>query len=139
EIEARPATSDHAEVARQTARIRAVLGDSQPVVPLVRLPDEVRQPLSTSEADPALLGGTVLAAAEWMMDRSRVRPAVGRLWDVWPGAELRGADPDPAGLVVAQAPHRPGSRWIGLPGADAKAAEATSSWVIHRSVGQGRT
>ncbi len=133
EIEARPATSAYAAVTQQTARIRAVLGEGQPVVPRVNLPDRFRDALSASAADAALLNGTVLAPTEWLLARSRVRPAVARFWEVLAAAELRGTGVDATQLTVAQLPHRPGERWIGLPSADASTAASTTSLVVHRT------
>src|SRR5690606_24409131 len=133
EIEARAAASPHAEVLKQTARIRAVLGEAQPVVPLLRLPDVLRDSLNASAGDAALLDGTVLAPTEWLLARSRVRPAVARLWEVLAAAELRRTGVDPTQLTVAQLPHHPGEGWIGLPGGAQGTGRAATSLVVHRA------
>jgi hypothetical protein len=134
EIEAAPAGSPHAELMRQTARIRAVLGEDQPVVPLLNLPGSVRTELSGSAADPGLLDGAVLAPTEWLLARARVRPAVSRLWEVLAAAELRDTGVDPTQLTVTQVPWSPGERWLGLPTPpEAAPGAATASLVLHRA------
>ena len=95
-----------AAAADDVARIQSALGDSFRVLPLVRAP---------FESDDGLLAGDALAPATWLQRAARVRPGAARLHDVHLYAAALDAL-DAGRLRVAQLPHEPGERWVGLAG-----------------------
>jgi hypothetical protein len=113
----RAAAGEAEEVEHDLARLRTVFGEAFPAASLFRPAN--RAPLAASLADAtALLDGDPLAPATWLVQHAPVRPAVGRLSAVLSGAEALNRS-DGVGaeqLQVAQLPHRPGDRWIALPG-----------------------
>lgn len=128
------AASDDVRARHHTARIQIVLGEEAPVVPRVAVGGPLRAALSTSAADGALLDGAPLAATEFLLDHSRVRPSVGRLWEVLTWGELAATGVDATQVVVAQIPHRPGAPWVGRPlDHPGEVPDATTSLVIHRT------
>jgi len=128
--------TDHALAAHHEARIRAVLGEQMPVVPVLVLPADLRDMLNNSLADSALLGKSVAVATEWVLQHTRVRPSIERLWAVLATAEARVCAVDATQFAVAQLPVRAGDLWVGR--ADAfdpagPAPVADTSLVIHRT------
>jgi hypothetical protein len=106
-------SADLAEPARSVALVRAVLGETFPVVasfptdaPLVLRP--------TAEASAALQYGDPYAAFTWATRTARVRPGVGRLVALLAQAEALSL-PEQLSFEVAQLPVKAGERWIGLP------------------------
>ncbi|MBK5221269.1 MAG: hypothetical protein JJE52_00010 [Acidimicrobiia bacterium] len=133
-----PTPSAEAQAALHTERIQHVLGPDFPVVPRMVMPPALASMLTASATDPALLSGEPLAPTEWLMRHSMVRPSVERLWAVLTDAERRGAEVDATQLAVAQVPHRPGERWIGLPASSpATQPMATTSLLFHRAGDSG--
>lgn len=118
----RSAAEDAGVVAHDLARVRAVLGEDFPVVARFVLPGPVppdgedwRASMAASLADPALLAGADLAVAAWTAQHAQVRPALARLTRCLECSELFDGRAGMADLAVAQLPHRPGARWVGLP------------------------
>jgi hypothetical protein len=127
------ATADPAgEVAHDLARLREVFGAGFPVVALFTVADSAQ--LTQSAADPALLGDDGLAAAAWLTQHALVRPAASRLVGALTAVEmLGGGSGGLEALTVAQLPHMPGDRWLGLPQVAGIRPAATVSVVAHRA------
>lgn len=97
-----------------TTRIRELLGKDF----LVLAPFTIKNAaeLSASLSDQAsLTNNDPLALVNWLQRLALVRPPLDRLASVITAADLFGSLPNDAGLVVAQLPHAPKSRWLGLP------------------------
>lgn len=124
----------HAVATHHTARLRAVLGEQMPVVPLIAVPRAVQDPLGRSLADPKLPGARRAAVSEWVLRHTRVRPPVERLWRVLSTAEARRTGVDAAQFVAAQLPVNAGDPWVGLPEAfTGGPPRADMSFVVHRT------
>ena len=109
----RVAASEAAQVAHDLARIRSVFGDAFPVLAVFATTNGSE--LATSAADGALLAGDPLAATTWLTRYGLVRPAAARLVSVLEASEMLNGGTALDELTVAQLPHHPGDRWIGLP------------------------
>ena len=107
----------HLEAAQRAStpleRLRAVFGDDFVALPRFVLADaaDLAQSLAASTV---LQGGDPLAVYPWLTQVQRVREPVARFSASLHAAEAVGT----AGLqlTVAQLPHVPGDRWVGLPG-----------------------
>ena len=119
------------EVAHDLARLREVFGASFPAVALFTTTEGAQ--LTQSAVDPVLLGDDGLAPSVWLTQHALVRPAAARLVGVLTAIEMllhgRGLD----ALTVAQLPHVPGERWLGLPAPATTRLGATVSIVAHRT------
>jgi hypothetical protein len=118
-------------------QLRTIFGEAIPVAPRFTLPgptsttaEDFRTSLTASNADPALLGPD-LGAAAWLTMHAPVRPAVGRLTGVLEAAEMLGGIVGLADVHIAQLPHRPGTAWIGRPFTETP--PPTTGFVIHAS------
>lgn len=102
------ARRDHA-----VAQLRIVFGKSFAVLPRFTASnaDELNQALANSTR---LQDGDPLAAATWFQRAARVRDGVARLNSAISYAEALNTG-DRLKLTVAQLPHSPTDRWIGLP------------------------
>ena len=109
----RATATEAAVVAHDLARIRAVFGQAFPVLPLFQPPNGAE--LDTSAADDQLVGDDPLAPVTWLTRHALVRPAAARLVAVLEASEMLGGGTALEELAVAQLPHTPGDRWIGLP------------------------
>lgn len=117
-------------LAAQVRRLRALLGESFPVLPPFTLPDGRAGELMVSLADrAALIGDDAAVLHGWMARMAEVRPALAELAGCLVAAELSGAPP--ASLAVAQFPHAQGARWIGLPLAEKTPVDVDVSLVVH--------
>jgi hypothetical protein len=123
----RGAASAAASVAHDLGRLRAVLGESFPAASLVQATNAGALAASLADAT-ALLGGDALSPISWLIQHGLVRPAAGRLANVLSAAELFGRDIGADQLQIVQLPHRPGDRWIALPG---ERPAGSLSLVIH--------
>jgi hypothetical protein len=111
-----------ARAARHSARIRALLGASFPVLP--RFTAAEPSALAASNADADLLGGDPLAARAWLARIGLVRDGVARLATALEAAELLGGGLAPKQVAVAQLPAAAGERWLALPFPSAGPASA---------------
>lgn len=125
--------SDDPEPARSGAVLRAVLGESFPVVAsfVPADPAALRPP---SSASVALQGGDPFAAVTWATRAARVRPGAGRLVAALSYAEALGTG-DRLALDVAQLPFAAGDRWVGLPTTQATPAGSRVGLVVHVAPG----
>ena len=106
--------SPEASVEYHRQRLRTVLGDGFPALPVFR--PEQPGALAASLADrDALLGGDDLAPLAWLHRSALVRPAVEQLSSLLTVAEATGREVGLPHLDVAQLPHQPGQRWVALP------------------------
>jgi hypothetical protein len=112
---ARASASPTAKVQHDLARLRTVFGEAFPAAAVFR-PANADALAASLEDVTALLDGDPLAPTTWLAQHALVRPAVGRLVTALEAAELLGRDLGLDQLQVAQLPHVPGERWIGLPG-----------------------
>ncbi|HJZ83285.1 MAG TPA: hypothetical protein VKD91_23150, partial [Pyrinomonadaceae bacterium] len=108
----RPAADDE-QLQHQLARLRAVFGDSFVVLPKFKAgnADELREALSVSTA---VQDEDALAVVTWFQRASRVRDGVARLDSALRYIEALETGPQ-LNLRVAQLPHDPKARWVGLP------------------------
>ncbi|MCP4448555.1 MAG: hypothetical protein GY811_24945 [Myxococcales bacterium] len=103
-------------------RIAAVFGEHFPVLPLIGLPNGTsddptphRDDLVASLASvTSLVDDNPLAATIWIQQHSLVRPGAQRLYDVLTAVEMAEGDIDATQFKVAQLPHIPDDRWVGL-------------------------
>jgi hypothetical protein len=110
---ARSDPSLEATVEHHRQRLRTVLGDGFPALPVFR--PEQPGALAASLADrPALLGEDDLAPLAWLHRAALVRPAVEHLSSLLTVAEASGRDVGLPHLDVAQLPHQPGQSWVAL-------------------------
>jgi hypothetical protein len=119
------------EVAHDLARLREVFGAGFPVAAVFRAGEAAQ--LTQSAGDPALLGDDGLAPAAWLTQHALVRPAAGRLVGALTGVELLGGGSGLDAFTVAQLPHAPGTRWLGLPRVPGTSPVATVSIVAHHA------
>ncbi|GGI03574.1 hypothetical protein [Egicoccus halophilus] len=126
------------QVRFHTTRIQTLLGDDVPVVVPVTTRGEARGRFALAAGDPALVDDEPFAPTEFLLAHARVRPSVGRLWDVFGQAELFGTGVDATQLVIGQTPHRPGTPWVGRRLGPADGAPLpTTSWLLHRRAEEG--
>ena len=125
-----PPVEPPAEVAHDLERLRQIFGASFPAVATFSVADNAQ--LTQSAADPALFGDDPLAPATWLEQHAQVRPAAGRLVGALTAVEMLGGGTGLDQLTVAQLPHTPGERWIGLPAPNPTTrSAATVSMVMH--------
>jgi hypothetical protein len=111
-------------------QLKAMLGDGFPVLPPFVLPATLRSELMASlgNAD-SLIGKDGAPLHGWMSQMASVRPRLADLASCLIASEMTGGG-RPA-LSVAQFPHHPTARWIGLP-LDANSPAAVDlSLVVH--------
>lgn len=133
-----PVSSPHAAAEHHAARLRAVLGERLPVVPLTKVSNQVAAALDRSLSDPALAASRPAAVVEWVLQHTRVRAPVERLWRVLATAEARATDVDATQFTAAQLPAVLGDVWVGMPEAFADGPPSVdTSFVIHRSAARG--
>ena len=127
---ATPPGSLQAAVKLHTERLRVLLGEGFPVLPLFHSgrPADLAASLA---ARATLLGGDEPAPLAWLQRMGLVRDDTARLAAVVQGAELTGGDVTSASLAVLQLPPRAGERWLALPfvGAPATAELAITAVV----------
>ena len=125
-----PDADSTAQAGRLGELIRSILGAAQPVLPAVLLADPL--PTAASLADAAALtGGDPLAPLAWLHQHALVRPALDPFASLLLHAEADGADVAGA-MRIVQSPHRPGSRWVGLPfGEGGPPPHGTAALVAH--------
>jgi hypothetical protein len=80
------------------------------VLPRVAAPADLGASLAASDA---LQGGDALAAVTWLQRAAHVRDGAARLESALMYAQAVGS-PERLNLRIAQLPHRPGDRWVGL-------------------------
>lgn len=117
-------------VAAQTARIRALLGEQFPVLPLFAAANAE----ALAAARPSLLDDDPLAPSAWLGRMALVRGGVDHLARVRTASELLDGEVAPADLVIAQLPHREGDRWLALPFADGVAPSGELA-IVADSIG----
>jgi hypothetical protein len=118
----RPSASAAESREHDLTRIAAVFGEHFPVLPLMALsngtsadPTPHRDDLVASLASATtLVDDDPLAATIWLQQHSLVRPGVRRLHDALTAVEMAEGDIDATHLKVAQLPHIPDDRWVGL-------------------------
>jgi hypothetical protein len=115
------ATTPQSAVTLHTARLRVLLGEGFPVLPLFR-PGRPTELAASLAARATLLGGDEPAPLAWLQRMGLVRDDTARLAAVMQGAELTGGDVTSASLAVMQLPARAGERWLALPFVGAPAA-----------------
>jgi hypothetical protein len=121
--DAAPGATPRARVAQQTARIRALVGQDFPVLPLVTAGNKTALRTAAAARD-ELLAGDSLAPSAWLSRMALVRPDVDRLASVRGAAELVGGRVAASDLIVAQLPHHGGDRWLALRFGDGGPAQA---------------
>ena len=123
------ATNDQ-RVDMHVQRLKAMLGDSFPVIPPFSIDVSLANEWTTSLGDQSALTGKAGAVLHgWMSRMAEVRPRLADLAGCLIASELTGAErPD---LRVAQFPHRPGARWIGRPLDPATPDHVDLSLVLH--------
>jgi hypothetical protein len=97
---------------RASERLRAVFGSGFVVLPRFLAGDGAPLKASLLASD-ALLGGDPLTVLPWFARMQRVREGLARLGASLHLAEATGAG-DRVDFAVAQLPHAPGDRWVGL-------------------------
>jgi hypothetical protein len=114
-LRAQPAESDPTgQRSRLLERIRAVLGEDFAVQPRFTVGSARATEFAAAlSASTAVQGGDPLEAQGWLIRSARVRDPAARLLHCLRSAEVLGAG-ERANLAVAQLPHAPGQRWIGL-------------------------
>jgi hypothetical protein len=95
------------------ARLHALFGDTFMVLPRFT-PSHATELASAFAASPAVQGGDPLAVVTWHQRAARVSAGVGRFDDAMRYAEAYNTG-EVLNLQVAQLPHQPDDRWIGLP------------------------
>ncbi|MEO5697300.1 MAG: hypothetical protein ABIQ60_09235, partial [Burkholderiaceae bacterium] len=124
------AATPQAAVQLHTQRLRVLLGEGFPVIPLF-LPGQPGALVASLAERSSLLGGDELAPLAWVQRMGLVRDDTARLADVLQAAELTGGDVTPASLAVMQLPVRAGERWLALPfGATPPEAELAITAVV---------
>lgn len=114
-LRAQPTVSEPAgQRSRLLERIRAVLGADFVVQPRFTVGTARATEFAAAvAASTAVQGGDPLEAQGWLIRSARVRDPAARLLNCLRSAEVLAAG-ESANLVVAQLPHEPGQRWIGL-------------------------
>ncbi|MDB5531353.1 MAG: hypothetical protein JWR51_4456 [Devosia sp.] len=122
--------TDDDKVEHHVRRLKAMLGEGFPVLPPFALPTALRNEAMASFANAdALLGKGGAPLHGWMSRMAEVRPRLGELAGCLIASEIAGAGlPD---LKVAQFPHQPGARWIGLTLDKTSPAHIDLSLVVH--------
>jgi hypothetical protein len=124
------AMTARAAVKLHTERLRVLLGEGFPVLPLFG-PGRPSELAASLAARATLLGGDEPAPLAWLQRMGLVRDDTARLAAVMQGAELTGGDVTPASLAVMQLPAQAGERWLALPFG---AAPATAELAIAAAV-----
>lgn len=123
------ATDDDA-VEHHVRRLKAMLGEGFPVLPPFVLPTALRnESMASFAAAEALLGKGGAPLHGWMSRMAEVRPRLGELAGCLIASEIAGAGL--SDLKVAQFPHQPDARWIGLPLDKSSPAHVDLSLVVH--------
>jgi len=124
------AATPRAAVQLHTERLRVLLGEGFPVLPLFQ-PHRAAELAASLAARGTLLGGDEPAPLAWLQRMGLVRDDSARLAAVMQAAELTGGDVVPASMAVMQLPARPGERWLALPfGATPPAAELSIAAAV---------
>jgi hypothetical protein len=123
------------EVQHDLGRLRILFGEDFPVAPLFTAVngDELAASLATADV---LLGGDPLAPTTWLQQHGLVRSAVARLSTTLTDVEMRGRALGADQLAVAQVPHRPGDRWVGLNIAEGTAFHVGAASLVMHAVGK---
>ena len=108
------ATTLQAAVKVHTERLRVLLGEGFPVLPLFR-PGRPTELAASLAARTTLVDGDEPAPLAWLQRMGLVRDDTARLAAVMQGAELTGGDVTSASMAVMQLPARAGERWLALP------------------------
>lgn len=108
-----PAPPDPVKVEIHTERLRAILGEGFPVLPLFDVAASTQLDLAFADST-RLQGGEPRAVENWMSRASRVRPGAARLEDLLLYAQALDV-PLQRNLAVAQLPYEANDRWLGLP------------------------
>ena len=129
----RTEVTPHAAVDHHRDRLRIVLGDGFPALPLFRVGQPGR--LVASSADrAALLAGDELAPLAWLHRVGLVRPGIEPLSSLLTAGEANTRDLGLPRLELVQLPHEPGQRWVALPPAEA-VPPGTVGIVVHAPAG----
>jgi len=96
-----------------TARLRAILGESFPVLPQFA-PVNTPELAASLAGQAALLSGDPFAPITWLEQVATVRPDVDALAAVLTASDLLGTGPAPADTRVIQLPHLPGQTWAAI-------------------------
>ena len=124
------ATTAQAAVKLHTERLRVLLGEGFPVLPLFR-PGRPAELATSLAARTTLLGGDEPAPLAWLQRLGLVRDDTARLAAVMQGAELTGGDITSTSMAVMQLPARTGERWLALPfSGEPAAAELAITAVV---------
>ncbi len=122
--------TDDDRVEHQVARLKALLGEGFAVLPPFALPTALGKELAASLSDAvALIGKEGAPLHGWISRMAEVRPRLGELASCLIASEMAGTGL--SDLKVAQFPHQPGARWIGLPLAPETPARVDLSLVLH--------
>lgn len=122
--------TDDDKVEHHVRRLKAMLGEGFPVLPPFALPATLRgECMASLAAADSLLGKGGAPLHGWMSRMAEVRPRLGELAGCLIASEMAGSGlPD---LKVAQFPHAPDTRWIGLPLDKTSPAHVDLSLVVH--------
>jgi hypothetical protein len=108
-----PAPPDHVKVQIHIERLRAVLGDGFPALPLFTAQASTQLDLAFSDST-KLQGGDSREADRWLSRAARVRPGAARLEEALLYTQALDV-PLQRNLAVAQLPYESNDRWLGLP------------------------
>ena len=108
-----PAPPDEVKVAIHAERLRAVLGDGLPVLPLFTVGASAELDVAFSDST-KLQGGDPREADRFLSRSARVRPGAARLDEALLYAQALDV-PLQRNLSVAQLPYESNDRWLGLP------------------------
>jgi hypothetical protein len=108
-----PAPPDHVKMQIHIERLRAVLGDGFPALPLFTARASTQLDLAFSDST-KLQNGDSRQADRWLSRAARVRPGAARLEEALLYTQALDV-PLQRNLAVAQLPYESNDRWLGLP------------------------
>lgn len=111
-VSAEPTSNDEARRDQLLDRLRAIFGSGFMALPRFTAANVADVEASLADAS-SLYGDDPLAAYTWMQRMERVRAPLARLGRPLREAEVLGTD-EKLDLTIAQVPHVPGQRWVGL-------------------------
>ena len=125
-----PDTGDATAAVHQMRRIKALLGEDFPVLPVLDGGDPHYRDVWASLGDQkSLMTRAALPLQSVLRQMCRVRPALATMADALEASEL--VLGQPSALAAVHLPHVPGTHWIGLPFGDAPPRGVEASLIVH--------